>query len=285
MYCEINDTRLFFDTDGPLLKSPGTDLTERTTLLILHGGPGSDHEPLKPSFSQLKNDLHIFYLDQRNQGRSQREDFSTFTLSQLSDDVKAFCDAMGIKKPVVFGHSFGGMVAMAYAAKYPEHPGKLVLAGTFAKQDLAAMLDTFEALGGSAVREHAEKFWITPTLETLEAYKKNSAIQTSRRWPADIMERNARSVTHPELCCFFWQHEGKTFNLLPTLKNIQCPTLVIGGDSDPVAPMPCIEAIATHLPESLTSKLILADCGHFFWYDQPEEGFSAIRKFISSAST
>lgn len=47
-----------------------------------------------------------------------------------------FCDALGIGHPAVLGWSFGGMVAMAYAARHPDHPAKLILQSTMARLDI-----------------------------------------------------------------------------------------------------------------------------------------------------
>jgi pimeloyl-ACP methyl ester carboxylesterase len=46
------------------------------------------------------------------------------------DDVRTFCDALGIVDPIVLGASFGSMVALAYATRHPAYPTKLVLIST-----------------------------------------------------------------------------------------------------------------------------------------------------------
>jgi pimeloyl-ACP methyl ester carboxylesterase len=56
-------------------------------------------------------------LGQRRRGR----------LAQWGDDVRAFCDVLGIERPIVLGASFGGKVAMAYATRHQTHPAKLIL--------------------------------------------------------------------------------------------------------------------------------------------------------------
>ena len=76
-----------------------------------------------------------------------------WTLAQWGDDVRVFCDVLGIERPIVFGASFGGKVAMAYATRHPTPPAKLVListeaAGSTHKERRVAM---FEKLGGPEV--------------------------------------------------------------------------------------------------------------------------------------
>lgn len=109
----VRDTALFFDVEGAKLVPDGPRLREKPTLLLLHGGPGFDHSGFKPAFSELAADAQVVYLDHRGNGRSDRGDPGRWTLAEWADDVRAFCDALAIERPVVLGQSFGGMVAMA----------------------------------------------------------------------------------------------------------------------------------------------------------------------------
>jgi pimeloyl-ACP methyl ester carboxylesterase len=70
------------------------------------------------------------------------------------------CDVLGIEKPIVYGASFGGMVALAYATRHPEHPGKLILVSTEAAghSHLDRRVALFERLGGREVGTLARRF-------------------------------------------------------------------------------------------------------------------------------
>ena len=124
MFVEINGARLFFDTEGSGLVPDGPQMRAKPTLLLLHGGPGFDHTLYRPAFSALADIAQIVYLDHRGNGRSSGNDPVTWNLAQWAGDVKAFCGALGIEKPIVYGASFGRMVALSYATRHPEHPGK-----------------------------------------------------------------------------------------------------------------------------------------------------------------
>ena len=136
MRVQVGDVRLYFDVEGPGLVVDGPAMRERPTLLLLHGGPGFDHSGFKPAYGQLAEAAQVVYLDHRGNGRSDRVDPSTWKLDVWADDVRRFCDTVGIERPVVLGWSFGGMVAMAYAARHPDHPAKLVLQSTMARLDV-----------------------------------------------------------------------------------------------------------------------------------------------------
>jgi proline iminopeptidase len=105
-------------------------MVDMPTLLLLHGGPGADHSIYKPAFSALTDVAQVVYLDHRGNGRSEHGHMADWTLAQWADDVRGFCDALGIVEPIVYGASFGGMVAMVHALRHPDHVGKLILDST-----------------------------------------------------------------------------------------------------------------------------------------------------------
>jgi proline iminopeptidase len=145
MHVSVNGVRLFFDVEGAKFAPEGPIMRERPTLLMLHGGPGADHSIYRPAYSALSDLAQIIYLDHRGNGRSDDGPRESWNLAQWGDDVRAFCDALGIADPIVFGASFGGMIALSYATRHPAHPAKLVLIST-------------EAAGGSYVERRVELF-------------------------------------------------------------------------------------------------------------------------------
>lgn len=140
MHVLVNGVRLFFDVEGAGLVPDGPTMREKPTLVLLHGSPGMDHSLYKPQLSRLADIAQVVFLDHRGNGRSESGPRETWTLAQWADDVHAFCEVVGIARPIILGVSFGGMVAMMYATRHPEHPTKLILVST-------------EAAGGSHGRE------------------------------------------------------------------------------------------------------------------------------------
>ena len=153
MHVLVNGVRLFFDIEGAGLVPDGPAMREKPTLILLHGGPGMDHSSYKPRFSELADIAQVVYLDHRANGRSDAGPREAWTLAQWGDDVHAFCETLGIERPIVLGASFGGMVALAYATRHPAHPGKLILVSTEAagSTHLAERVALFERLGGPEV--------------------------------------------------------------------------------------------------------------------------------------
>lgn len=282
MKIEINGVRLFFDVDGEKLAVNKDAMKEKPTLLLLHGGPGFDHSLYKPAFSQLTDIVQIVYLDHRGAGRSDRSKSEYWNLGKWADDVKEFCDSLEIEKPIVLGESFGGFVAMSYAKKYPNHPGKLILASTKARNNLERMLAVFERRGGEEARDAAERFWTQYSEENMAAYfQLCTPFYLTRNFQEEDYLRFSRAIINNDLHSHFNAVEKGEFNFLPDLAEIVCPTLVIAGEEDPVTTIEDAVDIVEALPADLVQFGRFKNCGHNVRDDNPEAYFKILREFIN----
>src|SRR5204862_468139 len=80
----------------------------------------------------LAADFQVLYFDLRGHGRSDRSSAESWNMRTWADDLRRLCDALGLRKPVILGSSFGGDVSLTYAALFPDHPGGVILANTLA---------------------------------------------------------------------------------------------------------------------------------------------------------
>src|SRR5208282_351136 len=278
MRVDIGDVRLFFDVEGAKLRPDGATMREVPTVVLLHGGPGFDHSTFKPDFSRLTEIAQVVYLDHRGNGRSDRGDPAKWNLAQWGDDVRSFCEALEIERPIVMGVSFGGMVAMSYATRYPEHPGKLVLSSTAARSRQDRSLDMFERLGGAQAREAARRFFESPGPEAMADYQKK-CLPLYNRTPSGP-ESLLRSVMNLELMADFFKHESHTFNFLPELGRIKCPTLIAAGELDPITPVADAKDIAAAIAPGLARLEVFENAGHGAHRDQPDRFFKVLNEFI-----
>jgi proline iminopeptidase len=96
-------------------------------VVFLHGGPGEGSFRFASlAGSRLERGLRVVYFDQRGSGRSERPADGTYTLAGLVEDVEALRKALGAPKISLVSHSFGGVLALEYAAKHPERVARLV---------------------------------------------------------------------------------------------------------------------------------------------------------------
>ena len=283
MRVNIGDIRLFVDIEGLGLVPRGPALVERPTLILLHGGPGFDHSSFKPDMGSAFADIaQVVYYDHRGQGRSDRSTPDTWNLNQWADDLVALCEVLGIVKPIVWGVSFGGFVALTYATRHPGHAAKVIADSTAARMDVSKLFPVFERLGGESARAVAEAFWRDPTDEAMGAYMATCMPLYNRTTPADQADRMARSMATANFDLFrhFLSNEQMTFDVRSDLANVASPILLLSGDDDPVTPTAAAEEIAAGVPAHLLRFERFANCGHGVTRDQPDAARAIIREFI-----
>jgi proline iminopeptidase len=279
MRIEVNGAPIFFDTVGAKLAPTGPDMIERPSLLVLHGGPGFDHASMRPYFDRFADTHQVVYLDHHGNGRSggAREGW---TLAQWGDDIRDFCVALGIEKPAVYGLSFGGMVAMSYAARHPDAPSKLVFSSTAGRMDLPATYAAMERLGGPEAARVAEAFWTAPSAERADAYMSVCMPLYNPTVPPDP-DALRRSILRTEVMFHFIEGEQRVMDLLPGLAAVRCPTLVLAGGLDPITPLVCSEAIHSALPEGVAELVVFAEAGHGVHRTDPERAEAVLRRFLA----
>ena len=283
MFIEVNGARIFFDTVGSKLALDGERMREKPSLIVMHGGPGFDHSTMRPYFDRFADTHQVIYIDHRGNGRS-GGDPATWTLAQWGDDVKGLCDALGIEKPVVFGQSFGGMVAIAYAIRHPGHAAKVVFSSTAAKIHLEETFDILESRGGKEARAVAEAFWLKPDDAAFADYiRVCMPLYNPPNTPAaDQAVARRRAIMKPEVTRAFSLGEMLTMDMRAGLAKVSCPALVLAGGYDPITPVSCAREIAEGLPKGLGRIEIFDGAGHGVYRDEPERAERLLRDFFAA---
>lgn len=280
MRITVNGARLFFDIEGAGLVPDGPAMTHRPTLILLHGGPGADHSLYKPGFGALADICQIVYLDHRGNGRSDPGTPGQWTLDQWADDLHGFCQALDIERPIVLGTSFGGFVAQAYAARYPDNLAKLILISTAAKFEFEEMYAAFERIGGGAARDAAEAYWGAPTVPTRRRYAEVCLpLYTQSPMDPDVF---ARILLKDDVALHFngpLNEQGR-MDFRDKLADLTCPVLVMAGEEDPITPIVFSERIVAALPPEQVRFERIPNAGHGVVGDAPVRAIEALREFI-----
>ena len=280
MFLTVNGARIFFDVVGSQLVPDGPRMTERPSLLVLHGGPGFDHSLMRPYFDRFADTHQVIFIDHRGNGRSGGAR-DTWRLAQWGDDIAVFCDTLGIVKPVVLGLSFGGMVAMSYGIRHPHHPSRLVLSSTAARLNLEATYAMMAKLGGPEAATIAHQFWTDPTEESRAQYMSVCMpLYNPSRDPA-LAETRDRAIARFEVMSDFIHGEQRTMDMVADLAKIACPTLVLAGAQDPITPVACAEEIFAAIPTGLARLEVFDDAGHGVQRDQPVRAETVLRTFFA----
>jgi proline iminopeptidase len=280
MHIDVNGTRLWFDVDGPALVVDGERMRTRPTVLLVHGGPGGfDHSYFKPDFSRLAHLAQVVYLDLRSHGRSARDGPEDWDYGVAADDLRAFCDALGIARPVVLGHSFGGPVVIAYGARHPGHSAGLVLQSTVARFDLERAIEDFRAIGGDEIAEIVRRSYSD---EPVTPEEWNRVWPLFGDWVPGDVERT-RIEMNLELSAVGGRLLQQT-DVTSELGSIEDPTLVCVGELDPITPVAAAREMAEAMKPGVASLEILPGAGHFPWKDTPDAYWSVLERFVVSVT-
>lgn len=254
-------------------------------VLILSGGPGDDCDYMLPVASEVAKYAHAILLEQRGTGRSlpPRIDKSTMNLSLSLEDFESLRKHLSIEQWIVIGHSAGGILAMEYAAAYPERIDKLILldSAPVAFEYLTAFednildrmpLDDRERL---ATLEKTDSSQSRAEVARLEAnglffdrkIGAQLAGELSRAWHADVGHLLGQEITAPG------------YDLRPRLKDFDRPVFVLHGRQDPMDPWMAYQTSAAFRHSTLH---FIDRAGHFPWFDQPKEFDTVLDNFLQS---
>jgi proline iminopeptidase len=263
-------------------------------MLVLHGGPGAEHDYLLPQMLGLEapgRDL-VFY-DQRGGGRSKTDDRTPITWQTQVEDMVAVIAELGLAEPelTVVGYSWGALLAMLYAVEAAAGrsgpvPSRMILIDP--APVTRAFRQQFEQefaarQSGPIVRQLRDELAASGLKESdPEAYRQRSFELSVAGYFAD--PRRAHDLTPFRVVGrvqqSIWESLGDFDLTAPgMLDSVRVPTLIVHGRQDPI-PLASSEAAA----QSLHSRLVVLDeCGHVPYVEQPQQLFAAMDTFLKAA--
>lgn len=280
MHVRVNGTQLWFDVEGLALVPEGPRLRERPTVVVVHGGPGTyDHSYFKPEFARLAEIAQVVYPDLPGHGRSAWGDPSGWSFEACADDLRAFCDALGIVRPVLLGHSMGGIIVMLYGARHPDHARALIVQSGMARLDLERVVAGFRRVAGDRVAELARLDYGGAAVSD-EGWAAIFAAFGPRVPSDDQLSRRVRNpgLSEPGMNLL------RRLDLMDNLPLIAVPTLVCVGELDPVTPVAASREIVNGLAPGLGRLEVIEGAGHFPWLDAPDRYWAIISEFVESAA-
>jgi pimeloyl-ACP methyl ester carboxylesterase len=271
----IRDASLFVDVVGP-----------GYPLVLMHGGPGTDHWTMQP-FRRCADRFTLIFYDHRCNGRSQGASVTSMTWEDLTADADALRQRLGFERWAVLGHSFGGHVALEYALRYPGSLSHLVLLDTggdsrWSQQNAA---DLLARRGDSPEKVELVRRWFNGEFAPEEmfriflriggAYQHHNGLRLLGR----VLTSGAwRSKMRPEAQIFGFRHLLKGWTVMDRLREITVPTLVMAGRDDFVFPPECQVGLAAGIPGARLR--IIERAGHNPHLEQPAEVMQAVTEFI-----
>src|SRR3954453_20489474 len=249
MRAAIRDTEIYFDIDGPGLVPDGPRMRERPVAFAIHGGPGGDHTGFKPGYAALTAAMQVVYFDHRGQGRSGRGDADRWNLDENVEDMEALRRHLGCGPIVSIGTSYGGMVAQAHAARYPDAVSHLVLIVTAAHGGFIPRAQAIVRERGTPEQQAVcEMLWagtFSSAAEMRRYYAAMAPMYARTHDPAAGTGRG-RAIYSPEPINRAFGPDGflRRFDLRSELERITAPTLILAGRHDWICPVEFSEEIS-----------------------------------------
>lgn len=285
MKAKIRDTEIYFDVAGMQLVPAGKELIEKPVLFMLHGGPGADHVRYKHHSIELQDDAQLIFIDNRGCGRSKKSRPETYTLENNVEDIEALRQYLGLNRIAMLGTSYGGMTALAYAIRYPKHLDKLIVVAAAPSYRFLKQAQAYLQTHGSEEQiDIAQHLWNGSFKNPQHVWE---FIQLMDNVYSVSATRNAKNKQSK--ASTLWSHHAlnlgfggflRKFDIIPKLKRITCPTLILAGDKDWICQPDQAKTIAKHIPQA--ELKIFKNCGHAVAVDAHDKYIKAIRTFLKS---
>lgn len=254
-------------------------LDQGDPILLLTGGPGNAYGQLEEMALELSGEHRVILPEQRGTGKSLPSplDSTTVTLEKVTGDLDRLLDSLALEKITVIGHSWGGMLAMHFAATYPGHVQKLVLVGPGPHKKVRKGYEIltsnfYRAMGLGDMeqlqeyeksQEGKERMRLEPSIEMQRSIRKPYAF--IRPLPDSLFQKMSvqRNTTTTELLV---KEIMEVYDVSESLRNYTGEIHIITGRQDIVDF--CSYEIKLDIPG--TQLHWIEECGHFPMYERPD---------------
>jgi proline iminopeptidase len=257
-------------------------------IVLLAGGPGVSSEYLLPLARMLAETHRVVLPQGRGMGRStvSRYDTETINFPAYVADIEALRVHLSVEQWSVLGHSWGASWALRYLAAYRAHMGAMVLLdGTYLDAATAKTRNEQRTAARSPKENKALSYWSEPERIAEDPEKANL-----ERWkvllPSFFHDRSKgeqymRDITpdrfNAAVSRLMAADTPKIYDLVPSLRGLPVPALILQGQQDLVADSG--QQFHALLPNS--KLVIVPECGHFPWIEQPQALRTALLEFLS----
>jgi len=246
----------------------------------MHGGLGLDHAYLPPYFARLEQRRRIIHYDHRGHGLSDApEDWSTVTFDALTADADAVRAQVIGDKTALFGHSYGGFIALHYALRYAENLTGLVLCATASNltdhapkmpaSATPAQQTAFGEIFSAPMQDDADwrRHWSTvlPMYFHADASESIAAMDAATTYRAAAWNRGLALLAD--------------YNLKDRLREIQTPVLIIAGRHDFIVPPAYAEDLHRALPNA--ELVMFENSGHFPFIEEADKFIDTLGNWLA----
>lgn len=275
-YAHSNGVNIFYQSVG-----------EGTPVLVINGGPGFSSE----GFLSIAQEIASFgyqaiLYDQRGTGKSELTaiDGSTLTMDLMVQDMEALRTELGLESWVLFGHSFGGMMANYYASKHPEHVSAIIHSSSGgvdlfllqnARDNLYARLSPEEIDSLTYWRQRYTESDLEEDRRSSNRYLATAYVFHKVHVPLVTERLLLGNLTVNRLV---WSDMRRIdFDCKAALKAFDQPVLILQGAQDVI---PEEVGLRAHDVFPNSELVFLDESGHYGWLDQKEAYLGKIETFL-----
>lgn len=260
---------------------------EGRAILLLHGLTDSGRFLWREFIRHFENEYTVIAVDLRGHGDSEKPKRG-YAPADQAWLVAAFIDRLGLDRPVLLGHSLGGIIAAKFAILFPDRLSKLIISDSplgagfwknlglvtrIPRRGVAIVGLTMVPFLGRLVFKLRSPRTMRMTLERLQVFCDPSHIT------AELIQEKMLS-TYEAISQSLWQ--AVIFeNLFRDLDRISVPTLIIHGSHDTLVPLNWAERAVFKIQDS--RLVLIENAGHFPLIEQPDQFNQAVSQFLSAS--
>jgi len=258
------------------LEGTGTSTGTAERLLCISGTGGDLRDQPRLTDGPLADSFQLLVYDQRGLGQSSVPSEPS-TMADFAHDSAVLLDAVGWDDCLVFGVSFGGMVAQELALRHPDRVRRLALACTSAGGAGGASFPLHELVALDADARAARQMELLDTRwdKAWQAAHPDLVAMITDRMLSGSRETGSAGAGLANQLAARAQHDAAA-----RLGSIACPTLVCGGRFDALAPPANSEFLAGAIPGA---RLAMFDGGHLFLL-QDRRAMPAVIEFLKAGA-
>jgi proline iminopeptidase len=282
-YYNINGSKIWIEVEG-----------NGEPLLLIPGGPGDAHY-FHPEFSILASICKVICFDAFGRGKSDRaKDLKEYSFNRDVDDIEGLRKALGFETMNLLGHSYGGMVAQAYALKYPNRVKKLILSNTLFS---AEMWQANNDNCNYEIRNQYPEIWDSLMIVRSQGFHSKDKIHYSLygEVPGGLFywynAGKAENIIHNtntdvyytiagEDCDFLIGGDITNIDFRTDLKKLKMPMLIMAGRFDRVALPRFSVQFKQYAPQA--EFVMFEKSGHQPFVEEPDKYFKVLKDFLKT---
>ena len=266
---------IFMSRDGVRLAhfEAGSSASVKATLVLINGWTG-DHGIFSPQIAHFSREHRVVAVDLRGHGASDAPR-QAYTVSGFADDVAWQCDKLGLEKPVVIGHSFGGAVALEMCGRYPGLAAALVMIDSIvmtppqAREDARMRHFLARIAGPDYLAASRASAW-EMGCDFDDPLRRQAIFDAYILQPC---ENTPQHVAHSAL-----ENMVDAYDPVPAAAACKIPMAYISADVPMVNAARDLDRLKSLCPQLVTSKTMLA--GHFCTIEVADQVNAMLERFL-----